>query len=288
VDDPELFEVRRNSEWYGRMGAEALLGLLSEVTLARLSSRDMFRRRAESGADIRVNELCYPVLQGWDSVMLESNLTIVGSDQLFNEMMGRFYQERRGQRPQVVMTSRITAGLDGVQKQSKSLGNYIALDDGPREKFGKAMSLPDALVSDWLEVYTEVPLEEVAKTRARLAEGSLGPRQAKLDLAEAIVALHHGSETAREEREWFEATFSRRKFPADAPLLRLGEDRRADALVARARGLSLSEARRLIAQGGLELDGERVLDPARELCPRPEGSRLRIGKRGHWTLLPAP
>jgi tyrosyl-tRNA synthetase len=284
ADDPELFEVRRNSEWYGRMGAGELLGLLGEITLARLSSRDMFRRRIEAGVDIRMNELCYPVLQGWDSVMLESDLTIVGSDQLFNEMMGRVFQERRGQRPQVVMTSKITPGLDGGQKQSKSLGNYIALDDPPRQKFGKAMGLPDGLIAQWMEVYTDIPMERVAETAAGLASGKIAARAAKAELARAIVELHHGKEVAAEESEWFESTFAKREFPADAPLLKVKPGEALGEIVAAAKGVSLSEARRIISQGGVELDGQRLQDPA--LLPALNGSKLKIGKRGFYTLVP--
>ena len=283
ADDPELFEVRRNSEWYARMGAGELLGLLGATTLARLSSRDMFRRRIEAGTDIRMNELCYPALQGWDSVMLESDLTIVGSDQLFNEMMGRFFQERQGQRPQVVMTSKITPGLDGGQKQSKSLGNYIALDDSPRQKFGKAMGLPDGLIVQWMEVYTDLPIARVAEVSAGLQGGEISARAAKAELAAAIVALHHGNEAAAEETEWFESTFSKREFPVDAPSLRVVPGANLAAIVAMAKGISLSEARRIVTQGGIELNGERLLDPS--LLPALNGSKLKIGKRGFYTLV---
>jgi len=284
TDDPEVFETRRNSEWWSRTPSAELLSLLGEVTLSRLSSRDMFRRRAEAGGELRMHELCYPVLQGWDSVMLESDLTIVGTDQLFNEMMGRFFQERRGQRPQVIMTSRITPGLDGVRKQSKSLGNYIGLEESARDMFGKAMSLPDALIPDWMEVYTEIPMEEAARTRAALGSGGLKPRDAKLALARALVALPHGEAAAAEESEWFVSAFSRREFPEDAPALALEGATRLDALVARARKSSLAEARRLISQGAVELGGERVTDPSSEVRATPAGSRLCIGKRGRWLL----
>src|SRR4051812_21174701 len=148
--DPAVFEIRRNSEWYSTMDTAGLLGLLAQVTHAQLMARDMFRRRLADGADIAMHELCYPVLQGYDSLALDADLTIVGSDQLFNEMLGRHYQQRAGRRPQVVITTKITAGIDGRAKQSKSLGNFIALTDSPREQFGKAMSLPDALVADYM------------------------------------------------------------------------------------------------------------------------------------------
>jgi tyrosyl-tRNA synthetase len=237
TDDPRLFQVRRNSEWYDRMPAAELLGLLSQVTLGRLSSRDMFRERVAREEQIWAHGLVYPVLQGWDSVMLESDLTIVGSDQLINEMMGRFFQEKRRQRPQVIITSRITPGLDGVQKQSKSLDNYVALDDPPREKSGKVMSLPDALVPEWMEVYTGLPLQEIGQLKSDLAVGRAHPREAKLELAEAIVSLHHGPSAAKAERGWFAQTFSQGSLPADAPLVALDGPLTAIDLVARAFGV---------------------------------------------------
>ena len=143
--DPAVFEVRRNSEWYANMPLDRFLELVSMVTHARLVSRDMFRDRIANDVEIYMHEVLYPVLQGYDSVMLQSDLTIVGSDQLFNENLGRFYQERFGQAPQVIITSKITPGTDGRNKQSKSLNNYIGLIDSPRDKYGKIMSMPDDL-----------------------------------------------------------------------------------------------------------------------------------------------
>src|SRR5215469_5940897 len=155
-DDPKLYEVRRNSEWYDHMPASELLQLLSMVTNTRLVSRDMFRERMRQEQDIHMHEMIYPVLKGYDSFMLKSDLTIIGSDQLFNEMMGRFYQEKLRQKPQVIITTKITPGLDGKAKQSKSLGNYIGLGHSPRDQYGRLMSLPDALIPDYLRVYTEL------------------------------------------------------------------------------------------------------------------------------------
>src|SRR5258708_31806350 len=141
-DDPELLEIRRNSEWYEQMSVTELLRLFSMITHARLISRDMFQARIQQGREIHMHEMLYPVLQGHDSVVLQSDLTIIGSDQLFNEMLGRFYQERSGQAPQVIITSNITPGLDGKAKPSKSLGNYIRLRHSPRAKFLPTMTLP--------------------------------------------------------------------------------------------------------------------------------------------------
>ena len=289
TEDPEVFEVRRNSEWWDKKNVGDFLSLAGGVTATRLLSRDMFRARMEGGGEVRADEMLYPLLQGWDSVELGSDLTIVGSDQLFNESMGRLFQEREGQSPQVIITTRITPGLDGVKKQSKTLGNFMAIDDGPREMFGKAMSLPDRLTRSWLEVYTLVPQRRIdelcgpeAQAGSGLGGGIADPRGAKAALAFAIVERWHGWEAARAEADWFDATFTRRDFPADAPVLALGPGPRTplEFLSLAAPELSKSELRRLIAQGGVELDGKPmaasgssvVLAPGQERC-------LRIGKR---------
>jgi tyrosyl-tRNA synthetase len=253
--DPEVFEIRRNSEWFSKMAVSDLMGLLAMVTHARLIRRDMFQKRIEAHHEIAMHELLYPILQGYDSVMLESDLTIVGTDQLFNEMMGRFYQERFGQMPQVVVTTKITPGLDGVEKQSKSLGNYIALTDTPRDKFGKIMSLPDALIVQFLHVYTEVPLEDVRNVEEGLKAGTVHPMAAKKRLGHALVERYHGREVADGEQEWFENTFSRRAIPADVPEIVLPRDvSLLDALQACMPGRSRSELRRLVEQRAVQLN----------------------------------
>src|SRR5574340_364201 len=206
-DDPELYELRRNSEWYDHMTASELLHLLSMVTHSRLASRDMFRERIRRGQDIHLHEMIYPVLQGYDSFMLQSDLTIIGSDQLFNEMMGRFYQEKLGQKPQVVITTKITPGIDGKAKQSKSLGNYIGLGHSPRDKFGRVMTVPDNLIASYLEVYTDVPLEVVGEIATQAEQE---PMKWKLFLAHEIVRRYHGKEVADKEQAWFVETFSGR------------------------------------------------------------------------------
>ncbi len=278
TDDPERFEVRRNSEWWESFALGDFLGLAGGITAGRLLSRDMFRARTETGGEIRMDEMLYPLLQGWDSVVLDSDLTIVGSDQLFNESMGRLFQERAGRRPQVIITTRITPGLDGVHKQSKTLGNFVAIDDDARTMFGKVMSLPDALIRDWLEVYTTMPIEEIESLCARGAD----PRAAKLALARAIVDRWHGAESAASEQAWFEATFSRREFPEDAPLVRAapGEWRALELLALAVPGQSRSELRRLIAAGAFSVEGSVVAGPEQRIELRPGAElRLKAGKR---------
>lgn len=277
-DDPELYEVRRNSEWYKRMSAAELLRLLSMVTHARLASRDMFRERMQQGQDIHMHEIVYPVLQGYDSFALQSDLTIIGSDQLFNEMMGRFYQERLGQSPQVIISTKITPGIDGKAKQSKSLGNFIGLNHSPRDKFGRVMTLPDHLIISYLEVYTDVPLEQVAEIAKQIDEG---PMKWKLFLAHEIVRRYHGAEVADHEQEWFLQTFSARKTPVDMPemLVEPGELPALD-LVKRFFGgqKSHSELRRLFEQGAVSLN-EQTLSQAGQIVEIHDGDVFRVGKR---------
>jgi tyrosyl-tRNA synthetase len=282
-DTPELYEVRRNSEWYERMSAVELTKLLSMVTYGRLASRDMFRERMEQGQDIHMHELIYPVLQGYDSVALESDLTVIGSDQLFNEMMGRFYQERLGQRPQVIITTKITPGIDGKAKQSKSLGNYIGLSHSPRDKFGRVMTLPDHLIVRYLEVYTEVPLQSVAEVGKQVGDE---PMKWKLFLAHEIVGRYHGSEIADQEQEWFLQTFSARKTPEDISEIQVepGEQLAFD-LVLRALGAqrSRNQVRRLFEQGAVSWNGQalRQLD---QVILVHDGDVFRIGKRTWFRL----
>lgn len=275
--DPAVFEVRRNSEWWGSMNTGEFMRLLAMVTHSRLIARDMFQRRMAAGEEIYCHELLYPVLQGYDSVMLESDLTIVGTDQLFNELMGRFYQERFGQPPQVVLTTLITPGTDGVEKQSKSLGNYIALADSPRDKFGKVMSIPDSLILPYFEVYTTVPLEEMEPLRLPPEPGA-DPMSWKLRLATEIVARYHGRKIAEAERGWFLKTFSRKEAPADATRVHLAQPTSLlDLLRKQLPERSVSEIRRMIQQGAVRLDGVKKTNP-NELISVSGEATLKVGK----------
>ena len=282
--DPAVLEIRRNSEWYAAMGVADLIGVFMHITHAQLTARDMFRDRIAAGREIGLHELVYPVLQAYDSIAVQSDLTIVGSDQLFNEALGRQLQQRLGSRPQTVITSRITPGLDGGPKQSKSLGNYVALTDPPDEKFGKLMSLPDELVGEYALVYTELPMTDVRRLGGAAREGGAGARDAKLVLAEAVVARYHGPVAATESRSSFMRVFSDRSDPDEMSSLLVGERLSALALVRAARpDASNSAMRRLIEQGAVSLGGMRLGDPAGVVSVR-TGDVLRIGRRS-WHRL---
>jgi tyrosyl-tRNA synthetase len=280
---PDVFEVRRNSEWYDRMAVDKFLGLMSMVTHAGLISRDMFKQRISSQIEIYMHELIYPLLQGYDSVMLESDLTIVGSDQLFNENMGRFYQERFGQKPQVIITSRITPGIDGKSKQSKSLNNYIAIADTARDKFGKVMSIPDELIIPYFEVYTTVPLAHVSEMEHHLAGGT-NPMKLKQRLAAEIVRRYHGSDAAQSEEHWFLDVFSRRQVASDIQTLRVASPSVLPVdLVKYARpDLSKSQIRRLLSQNGVALNGVKLAE--NDVPFLKEGDVLRVGKFHSYRL----
>ncbi|HEX9897288.1 MAG TPA: tyrosine--tRNA ligase [Dehalococcoidales bacterium] len=277
---PEVFEVRRNSEWFSKMSITEFVSLLSMVTYRKLISRDMFQNRIENDSDIYMHEMIYPVMQGYDSVMVNSDLTIVGTDQLFNEMMGRFFQEKVGQLPQVIITTKITPGIDGKEKQSKSLGNYIGITDTPRTQFGKIMSIPDNLIVAYIEVYTTIPLSRLQEVKQELDKGKTNPMVCKLELASALVERYYDKETATQEKEWFLKTFSERETPDEIPVIKIKETR---IMLLQLLKLCLSEEsastlRRLVQQGAVEKDGVRLSD-ANALLDITSEFVLKCGKR---------
>jgi tyrosyl-tRNA synthetase len=287
LTDPAALEVRRNSEWWDPMPLTRFLSLLSEVTHARLIQRDMFSERIAAGREIRLHELVYPVLQGYDSAELASDLTIVGTDQHFNELMGRFFAERLGGSPQVVITTQMTPGTDGRAKQSKSLGNYIALSDSARDMFGKAMKLPDHLATVYLRHYTLVPLPAIAELEAAMSAGEVNPMQAKTLLGRSLVERYYSAEQAQEEAEWFSAVFSGRSVPSGVPVITVAD---ANATLLELLRFCLpaasgTELRRLIAEGSVRLDGEVKLTSPDRRHPVSSGDAIRIGKRRWFRIV---
>ncbi|MDM8365448.1 MULTISPECIES: tyrosine--tRNA ligase [Bacillus cereus group] len=280
-DDPQLLEIRRNSEWYKNMSVSEILRLLSLVTHSKLISRDMFRQRIQNSQDIYMHELIYPIFQGYDSYMLNSDLTIIGSDQLFNEMLGRFFQLKFQQTPQVIITSKITKGIDGKAKQSKSLNNYIGLGHSPKEKFGRTMTLPDELIVTYFEVYTDLNMGEISEMRLDVQND---PLKYKKLLAQKIVERYHGRSSALEERHWFENVFSKKHIPEDIPCITLTTSSiHLIELVHKAMGeqeTTKSTVRRLITQGAVRIDGTQIMD-LQAIVTIQNDTILKIGKR-NW------
>jgi tyrosyl-tRNA synthetase len=281
--DPDRTEVRFNSEWLSPLRIEDMVRVAAQMTVARMLERDDFRKRYEEQRPISIHEFLYPLFQGYDSVALRADVEFGGTDQKFNLLVGRDLQRAYGQEPQVVMTTPLLVGLDGVNKMSKSLGNYVGITEPPEEIFGKMMSISDGLMVMYYELLSDIGVAELASLKAGLSDGSRHPMEAKIALAREIVARFHGAAAAREAEDSFRGRFSRKEFPEDARRVELAADGGTPdlaTLVSRVSGsfTSKSAARRLIAQGGVEVNGERATDPA-VLLPSPAEVRLKIGKK---------
>ncbi len=278
---PENLEIRPNSEWLGAMDMHAVLDLTSQFTISRIMDREDFSNRWEAHEPISMIEFMYPLLQGMDSVAVESDLELGGSDQLFNNLVGRDLQERMGQRGQMVMTVPLLVGTDGAKKMSQSLGNYISVKDSPDEMFGKTMSIPDELMGQWFTLAAYRPAAEVADIVEGLADGSRHPGETKRELARDIVGRYWGSAAATAAEDAFNALFRRHEIPDDIPEHALAhEDPVQLPALMNAIGLvsSNSEGRRMLAQGAVKLDGTKI---AEEQLPRAAvaGRVLQVGKR---------
>jgi tyrosyl-tRNA synthetase len=289
---PDRLEVRRNSEWLGKLGVEGMLRLTGAATVAQMLERDDFQKRWRANQPISVTELLYPLLQGWDSVEVEADVELGGSDQLFNNLMGRELQAREGQERQVVLTTPLLEGLDGVQKMSKSLGNYVGITEPPSEQFGKLMSIPDALLPRYFLLATGWGPDRVESETAALQEGRTPPVAAKRLLARTIVDLYHGDGAGQAAEAEFDRVFRSHEAPADVPVFILQAEHLVDGRIRLFRLLALaglvpsnSEGRRKIAEGAVRVDGERVTDPEADFAPGElAGKLLQVGRRA-WARI---
>ena len=280
VLDPEKTIVRDNSEWLESMNFADVLRLASSYTVARMMERDDFSKRFKEGRPIGVHEFMYPLMQGHDSVALHADVEFGGTDQTFNLLMGRHLQELEGQEPQVVITMPLLEGLDGIQKMSKSLGNYIGIDEEPKEMYGKAMSIPDELMMRYFMLVTDMSIEEQEDMEKRLESGELHPRDAKMQLARTIVRLYHGEEAALEAEEEFKRVFQQRALPTDIPECAMDAPTEpifvpqfcTDAGLTASNG----EARRSIKAGAFKVNGEKYTE---ENLTLEEGMIVQVGKR---------
>ena len=289
--DPEKTRVVFNSEWLGKLNFADVIKIVSKITVARILERDDFATRLAENRPISMHELLYPVCQAYDSVELQSDVEVGGSDQKFNILMGRDLQTQYGQEEQIGLFMPILPGLDGVQKMSKSLGNYIGITDEPDDMFGKVMSLSDDMMPTYFELCTDIPLPEIETIKQDLAAGKVHPMDVKKRLAREIVAIYHSIEAAKKAQEEFERVFSQREVPEDMPEVALSSDDLADGkiplvkLIAKANlSGSNSESRRLIDQGAVSIDGQKITDQSAMVQPV-NGQVLRVGRLRFARLL---
>lgn len=279
--DPDRTRVVFNSSWMGELGAAGIIQLAAKHTVARMLERDDFSKRYRGGQPIAIHEFLYPLIQGWDSVALKADVELGGTDQKFNLLVGRQLQEQEGMEPQVVLTMPILEGLDGVQKMSKSLGNYIGIADPPDAMFGKLMSISDDLMWRYFELLSFRGLDEIAGLRRKIDDGA-NPRDIKFELAGELVARFHSAAAAAAAREAFVARFQKREIPKDLPLQEVRASGAglpiANALKDSGLVATTSEAYRLIAQKAVRLDGELVADRGLTLYPGTEVI-AQVGKR---------
>lgn len=283
--DREKTRVVFNSQWLAPLNFVQVIGLAAKYTLARMLERDDFHKRFKDNLPISIHELFYPLMQGYDSVALKADVELGGTDQKFNLLMGRTLQKEYGQEQQVALMMPILEGLDGVQKMSKSLGNYIGIDEPPREMYGKTMSLPDEMMLRYFELVTPVSLEELRAIEAGLDGGTLHPRDVKMRLAREIVTQYHGLDEAKSAEEEFRRMFQQKDLPDEIPDFKLTENMLENGeiwlpkLIALAKmASSTSEARRLIQQGGVKIDGMKIDDPNIIISPS-TGMIIQVGKR---------
>ena len=289
---PEKTKLLFNSQWLAPLNFAQVIQLAAKYTVARMLERDDFDRRFKEGYPIGVHEFFYPLMQGYDSVVLRADVELGGTDQKFNLLMGRTLQKEYGQEPQVALMMPILEGLDGSQKMSKSLGNYIGINEPPQEIYGKTMSLPDHLMFRYFELATMLSIEKQRHLKDGLTQGVLHPRDIKMRLAREIVTIYHGKEAALQAEEEFKRVFQQKELPEDIPDFNLAP------IVLDSQGFiwlpklmllaglasSTSEGRRLIQQGGVKINGEKITDPAYKLIPV-NGMVIQAGKRKYVRLI---
>ncbi|HBF0377726.1 TPA: tyrosine--tRNA ligase [Clostridioides difficile] len=262
VLDKEKTIVRFNSEWLAKLNFEDVIKLAATITVARMLEREDFKKRYEGQMPISVHEFFYPLMQAYDSIALEADIELGGTDQRFNLLMGRSLQREFGMESQIVIMMPLIEGLDGKEKMSKSLGNYIGIDEEAGIMYQKSMEIPDELIIKYYNLVTDVHPDEVNKIESQLKEGSVNPRDIKMNLAREIVTLYHGEESAREAEERFKSVFQKGQIPEDIQTIQVKEDGfdLIEVLVANEIVKSKSEVRRLASQGGVKVNGEKVED----------------------------
>ncbi len=286
--NPEQTSLYFNGDWLGEMKFADVIQLTAKYTVARILERDDFANRLAENKPLSMHEILYPLCQGYDSVAIQADVEMGGTDQKFNNLVGRDLQRAHGQDPQVVIVMPLLVGTDGVEKMSKSLGNYIGITESPRDIYGKVMSIPDDVIIQYFELATDVPADEIRRIERGLREN---PKAAKQRLAREIVTLYHDSEVAKAEEAEFNRVFSKGELPTDVPERSVPPSALKDGkiwivrLLAELRMVdSNREARQLIQQGSVSIDGEKIQDPNLDLTI-PSGAILRVGKRRFAKLI---
>ena len=275
--DPQRTQILFNSEWSDKLGAEGMIRLAARYTVARLLERDDFSKRYRSNQPIAVHELLYPLMQGYDSVAMKADVELGGTDQKFNLLVGRELQKQQGMDPQVIITMPLLEGLDGRDKMSKSLGNYVGIDEPPQEMFGKLMSISDELMWRYIDLLSFHPSQAIRKWKAEVEAGR-NPKDIKVLFAKEIVARFHSDRSADEAEKNFDARFGRGELPADMPEKRVRETQAVKVLKEAGLVPSTTEAMRLIEQGGVRVNGERLTDRHAQFKPG-ETLVIQVGKR---------
>ncbi|AXR07567.1 tyrosine--tRNA ligase [Salinimonas sediminis] len=279
--DPAKTQVRFNSEWMDKLGADGMIKLAASQTVARMLERDDFKKRYTNNQPIAIHEFLYPLVQGWDSVALNADVELGGTDQRFNLLMGRELQKENGQKPQTTIMVPLLEGLDGVQKMSKSLNNYIGITDAPNDMFGKVMSVSDELMWRYFELLSFRPLEEIAQLKEQVEQGA-NPRDIKIELAKELICRFHDDEAFTSAYNDFVQRFQKNAIPDDMPEVSIALEEAGLAIgnVLKQAGLvaSTSDAMRMIKQGAVKIDGEKVSDTRLQLN-EPGEAVYQVGKR---------
>lgn len=285
--DKEKTKIVYNSEWLGKMNFADVIKLASKYTVARMMERDDFTNRFKDGVPISMHEILYPLAQAMDSVAIESDVELGGTDQKFNLLVGRDIQRENEMVPQVILTMPILVGTDGVEKMSKSYDNYIGISDSPKDIYGRTLSIPDNVIYNYYEVATDIPLDELAELKLSLENGSGNPRDIKRKLARILVEMYHSKDAAQKAEEEFDNIFINKGIPEDIPECKfdVGEMTIIDLIAHINFAPSKGEARRLIQQGGVSIDGDKITDIHQAVIFDSE-KILKVGKRKFMKLLP--
>ena len=286
--DPEKTTVAYNSEWMNKFTSVNMIELAAHYTVARMLERDDFQKRLAKNLPVSIHELMYPLIQGYDSVALQSDIELGGTDQKFNLLVGRDLQRAYGQKPQVVLTMPLLEGTDGVQKMSKSLGNSIGVFDSPNEMFGKIMSISDDLMWRYYELLSQVSAQDLEVMKKKSEAGTLNPKNSKMNLAKEIVALYHSPEHASMALAEFENVFKKKNLPEDIPVVKgWGDELKGICNILKDHNLtdSTSAARRLIQQGSVTINGEKISDVNQELPGNLE-YLIKVGKKRFLKIQP--